>query len=81
MRMQTHCQRKKLVNRFINDDLEISSDNSDEEASNKYDKEQIKIKYCDSAFFGETNLQIHTNLYIPIYPAFLKKFFKPKQYR
>ena len=39
MRMQTHCQRKKLVNIFINDDLEISSDNSDEEASNKYDKE------------------------------------------
>ena len=39
MRMQTHCQRKKLVNRFINDDLEISSDNPDEEASNKYDKE------------------------------------------
>ena len=39
MRMQTHFQRKKMVSRFINDDLEISSDDSDEEASNKYDKE------------------------------------------
>lgn len=39
MRMQTHFQRKKMVSRLINDDLEVSSDDSDEEASNKFDKE------------------------------------------
>ena len=40
---------KKKISRYISDDLEISSDNSDEEASDEshekaYDKERLNIK-------------------------------------
>lgn len=37
--------------KFCNDELEISSDESDEEVS---DKEQIKTKYRDYVFFEGT---------------------------
>ena len=40
------------MTKFINDELEISSGDSDDEVSNKKmsDEEQIKTKYYDSAF-------------------------------
>ena len=46
-RMEIHCQKK--ISRHISDDLEISSDNSDEEASDEshekaYGKERLNIK-------------------------------------
>ena len=40
-------KKKKKKNRYITDDLEISSDDSDEE--------QIKIKYRDNVFFRKSN--------------------------
>ena len=33
--MQIHFQGKKRINRYINDDLEYSSDDSDEESPDK----------------------------------------------
>ena len=46
-RMEIHCQKK--ISRHISDDLEISSDNSDEEASDEshekaYGKERLNVK-------------------------------------
>ena len=44
--------KKNKIIKFINDELEISSDDSDDEVSdeNTFDEEQIKTKYYDSAF-------------------------------
>ena len=35
--MEIHCQKKKKISRNINDDQEIFSDDSDEEASDQSD--------------------------------------------
>ena len=42
--------KENEVNRFINDDIEITSDDSDKGSSDESGKEYIKIKYHNSVF-------------------------------